>query len=201
MSTPQEDNKTGAASALDDWKECRTTIGRLDGLLADTRKYGFTLVTVLLTANALVTPHDPIVDRIAASAAVMALIVVLYTIDRYYWILMGAGAQLAGQLEKDLQLRTTTWLRAAAVRTGANPAIASIYYGFVLVAAGVAAVVVWPSGRADAIAWLVGLTAAALLLLVVLEVFLRTDTSRLMAWFRRQVRLGTTQPKGPATQA
>src|SRR5215831_16151429 len=115
MSTPQEDNKTGAASALDDWKECRTTIGRLDGLLADTRKYGFTLVTVLLTANALVTPHDPIVDRIAASAAVMALIVVLYTIDRYYWILMGAGAQLAGQLEKDLQLRTTTWLRAAAV--------------------------------------------------------------------------------------
>ena len=39
----------------EEWLECRVTIGRFDGYLADIRKYGFTLVTLLLTASALVT--------------------------------------------------------------------------------------------------------------------------------------------------
>ncbi|HEX9413988.1 MAG TPA: hypothetical protein VF916_10840, partial [Ktedonobacterales bacterium] len=37
---------------LKEWAECRATIGRLDTILEDLRKIGFSLVTALLTANA-----------------------------------------------------------------------------------------------------------------------------------------------------
>ena len=63
---------------LHEWQECRLTIGRFDGYLADTRKYGFTLVTVLLTANALVTTANAAVDRPAASIVVMVLLLALF---------------------------------------------------------------------------------------------------------------------------
>jgi len=115
----------------------------LDGLLADIRKNGFKLVTVLLTANALLTPQNVPVAHLAASAAIMGLIVVLHTVARY-WIMLDAAAELASDLEEKLPVQTTTYLRAVALRTGANAAIASIYDGFVLVAAGIAGVAFFP---------------------------------------------------------
>ncbi len=84
-----------------EWQECRATIGRIDQYLVDTRKYGFTLVTVLLTASALVAPGNPVVDRIAASAVVMVLLLTLFLIDLYWWILLRAAAGRATQLEQD----------------------------------------------------------------------------------------------------
>lgn len=38
----------------DDWQECRVTIGRMNTILEDLRKYGFSLVIGLLTASGLV---------------------------------------------------------------------------------------------------------------------------------------------------
>ena len=54
------------------WGECRALIGRLDTILSDLRKYGFTLVTGLFTASALVGGfgYKPsgLVDQLKAGA-------------------------------------------------------------------------------------------------------------------------------------
>lgn len=91
-----------AASDIDrlhEWQECRTTIARFDGYLADTRKYGFTLVTILLTANALVTSGNTSVDRPAASIVVLALVFALFMLDNYYWSLLRGAVDRAKELE------------------------------------------------------------------------------------------------------
>ena len=75
---------TAHIPALEEWKECRATIARFDGYLSDMRKYGFTLVTILLTANALVTTGNTPADRPAASIVVMALVFALFMLDNYY---------------------------------------------------------------------------------------------------------------------
>ena len=83
----------------DEWLECRVTVGRFDGYLADIRKYGFTLVTLLLTASALVTPANSAVDRPAAAIVILLLLLALFMIDMYYWVMLKAAVGRAAELE------------------------------------------------------------------------------------------------------
>jgi hypothetical protein len=122
---------------LDEWRECRATIGRFDSFLADTRKYGFTLVTVLLTANALVTTSDKAVDRPAASIVVIALLLALFMLDNYYWSLLRAAVARAQDLEekvdgKSIQLSGVISVRVA--KTHATDLILAVYGLFVFIA-------------------------------------------------------------------
>lgn len=64
-----------------EWLECRVTVGRFDGYLADARKYGFTLVTALLKASAPITPSNAAVDRPAAGIVILLLLLALFMID------------------------------------------------------------------------------------------------------------------------
>ncbi len=90
---------TGAIDSSAEWQECRSTVGRLDQLLTTLRQQGFTLVSILLTANALVTASNAVLDRTAASIVVMALLAVLFILDSYYAELLGAAVYRAEQLE------------------------------------------------------------------------------------------------------
>lgn len=125
----------------DEWQECRLTIGRFDGFLADTRKYGFTLVTILLTANALVTSGDTAVDRPAASIVVMTLLFALFMLDNYYWDLLRGAVDRAKELEKkdgegkSIQLSGVISTKVA--NSHATALILAVYALFVLVAAGI----------------------------------------------------------------
>ena len=68
---------------LTEWQECRTTIGRLDSTIADLRKFGFSLVTVLITASGFLGQQVPSLEsKISVSVAIMILIAVLFAIDR-----------------------------------------------------------------------------------------------------------------------
>ena len=86
-------------STKDEWTECRATIGRMDSVLADIRKYGFSLMTLLLTASALITTANPVADRVAASSAVTILVLVLFLMDRYWWVLFREAVERATELE------------------------------------------------------------------------------------------------------
>jgi hypothetical protein len=123
-----------------EWQECRQTISRFDGFLADTRKYGFTLVTVLLTANALVTTN-PAVDRAAASIVVMALLLALFMLDNYYWILVRAAVKRAEEIESTHH-HISGVMGAKARRSHATGLILVVYGLFVFIAAGIAVVAV-----------------------------------------------------------
>jgi hypothetical protein len=146
-----------------EWQECRQTIARFDGILSDTRKYGFTLVTVLLTANALVTTSNPVVDRTAASIVVMALLLVLYLIESYYNDLLVATASRAIALEGNHD-HISGQLSAVATRQQVKVLIQAVYVLFVVVAGGIAAVSVITAGRSP---WggLIGLVVAAFVVL------------------------------------
>ena len=156
-------------SDLDEWQECRLTIGRFDGYLADTRKYGFTLVTVLLTANALVTPANSPVDRPAASIVVLALLLALFMIDNYYWVMLRASVQRA----KDLEVTEDhiSWKLSAQAQSSHATDLVLIFYGlFVAIAAGipiVALLAVKPVAVTGIIAVFVALVVEAAAMFVV----------------------------------
>jgi len=147
----------------DEWKECRQTISRFDGILSDTRKYGFTLVTVLLTANALVTTANPVVDRTAASIVVMALLLVLYLIESYYNDLLVETASRAIALEGDHD-HISGRLSTLATRQQVKILIQAVYVLFVIVAGAIAAASVVTASQSP---WggLIALVAAAFIVL------------------------------------
>jgi hypothetical protein len=139
--------------ALNEWQECRTTIGRFDDSLADTRKYGFTLVTVLLTANALIVDKNIAVDRPAASIVVMVLLFALFMLDNYYWDLVRGAVGRAKELEeKGLNGQAFQLTGAISTRvriTHATGLILGVYALFVVVAWGIG-ITAWFAAKPDA---------------------------------------------------
>jgi hypothetical protein len=101
--------KTAEEVALAEWSECRATIGRLDTILVDLRKLGFTFVTGLLTASAFVgfsgSADSPIPKEAlnATSLITMFLIAALFLLDCYYQVMLSAAAERAIDLEFQAQ--------------------------------------------------------------------------------------------------
>jgi hypothetical protein len=116
-----------------EWTECRSTIGRFDSILSDLRKFGFTLVTGLITAGALLGSSTPTLDeRAAAFAAIMFLVFALFLIDMYYDTLLVGAVERALDLEerrKERDFRINHYLSANTKRTGAIFAILALYLG------------------------------------------------------------------------
>jgi hypothetical protein len=82
-----------------EWQECRTTIGRLDGTIADLQKFGFSLVTALITANALFTTGPAPGRNWAVPIAIDVLVTALFFVDRYYLLLLNAAVRRALVIE------------------------------------------------------------------------------------------------------
>jgi len=147
---------------LPEWQECRTTIGRFDIILADLRKYGFTLVTVLLVANALIpTPTNAVVNRVVAAIVVMLMLLVLFMIDNFYWALLLAAVKKAMELETPGD-HLTGRLSVKAQAAHATALVLAVYAMYVLITAGIAFAAV-VTAHPIALGWLVALVVAVLL--------------------------------------
>ena len=105
----------GPESTLDDnkdyqeWKECNEKITKLDTILIDIRRYGFTVATGLTTAGSVLglqtfTQFQPF--QIVIIFATMALIDVLYWLDVYYQTILSAVILRTQVLEKKSVLRS-----------------------------------------------------------------------------------------------
>jgi hypothetical protein len=102
-----------------EWAECRTTIGRLDSILVDLRKTGFSFITALLGAGSFLSflglktstsgTLVPIEARTAIFLVTMVLIAALFWLDTYYETL------LSGAVERclDLEIQTEPPVRLA----------------------------------------------------------------------------------------
>jgi hypothetical protein len=112
MAETQRDDLTPLTPLLplDEWKECRAAIGRLDGTLAGFRTYSFSLVTILITASAFATSFGGATLPPAAKAAVIIVLLVLTTVlflvDRYYSLVQSGAVERALDIERQLQRRT-----------------------------------------------------------------------------------------------
>src|SRR5215467_10498634 len=93
-------NENGDSARSNEWTECRTTIGRLDTILQDLRKYGFTLISGLLTASSFIGygSGNPGAG-VGAFIAVMCLVAGLFSVDIYYSVLQSAAVERALDLE------------------------------------------------------------------------------------------------------
>src|SRR5215831_12843713 len=119
MATDRLDNLASLTSlpSLDEWKECRAVIGRLDATLADLRKYSFSLVTILITAAAFVSlfssQNPPGSSQNLPSAPKAAVIIVLlvlttapFLVDRYYSLLQSGAVERTLDIERQFYHRT-----------------------------------------------------------------------------------------------
>jgi len=154
------------------------TVGRFDGYLAETRKYGFTLITVLLTANALITTSNRAVDRPAASIVIMVLLLALFMIDNFYWVMLKAAVKRAKDLEASHD--QISWqLSFTANKSHATDVVLTFYGLFVLVAAGIP-IVALLAAKPVAVGGLIAVFVAMLIeLLAMATVYLLVEHSEL----------------------
>lgn len=161
----------GDSPQLKEWAECRKTIGRLDTILEDLRKYGFSLITGLLTAStflgyALGHPNA----GVGAFIAVMCLIAALFSVDVYYSVLQSAAVERALDLEvksdpplADPPILVTRYINHRAQQARSRLVILGFYFFLLVVAGGLGAVAATSSGN---------LSASLVLLTVVIGVLL-----------------------------
>lgn len=73
----------------EEWKMCRSTTDKFDATLLDLRKYGFTIITGLITAGAFLGFSQPTkVIQLGVIIVSMVLVVILYWLDIYYMNLL-----------------------------------------------------------------------------------------------------------------
>ena len=85
MTEKPKDTNEKLDYALEEWKNAREATSKFDEILVDLRKYGFSIITGIITADAFIGFSKPIADiQIGAIIVTMILIVILYWVDRYY---------------------------------------------------------------------------------------------------------------------
>jgi hypothetical protein len=136
-----------------EWEQCRTTIGRLDNNLQDIRKYGFALISGLLSASAFLgllgtqtfgASAPALQMRVGVIAVIVFLIAALFSVDRYYEILLSGATERAMDLEVQTNppLRVTKYLSFNATRTRSPLVTFVLYLSLLAIAFGLGALMV-----------------------------------------------------------
>ncbi len=91
-----------------EWVTARKSIDKFDGYTVNIRKYGFTFITGIITAQAILTP-TPISYPVKFSVIVvtMALILAIALFEQYIRIMQHAAVQRALILERRLNIELT----------------------------------------------------------------------------------------------
>ncbi len=91
---------------LEEWKEARRSVGRFDEYLLNLRRYGFTLSTILIGADAYLsmTVTESLGAKAGAAVVVMLLIFALFLLDHHVKTLQSIALYRAAELEKLLGL-------------------------------------------------------------------------------------------------
>lgn len=125
---------------FDEWKECRSSIARFDKAIVDLRKYGFTLITGLLTADAFLFAKIPESglspkEKAAVSIVTMALVSVLFVVDMQHEILLRGVVERAEAIESELNLKITTTISTIAKKSKIDTWGILLYSSFIFISA------------------------------------------------------------------
>jgi hypothetical protein len=100
------------ANHIEEWKQARDVLKSYDEHLHDLRKYGFSFLTALLAAGAILTPaitestdaEIPNFIKFAVFAVTLLLIAALHLLDRNYRVFQDAAVTRALILERKLNI-------------------------------------------------------------------------------------------------
>jgi hypothetical protein len=130
MAAPQDSQKSYA----EEWSSSLTQTDKFDGYLIDLRKYGFTLLTGLITAGSFLSfsTTNQIV-QMGVIVVTMVLVVVLYWIDVYYQNLL-YGAVLRTRFLEIFRLNRALSVYISGIYggTGMNILLIWLYIGFLI---------------------------------------------------------------------
>lgn len=120
--------------AQEEWKISRDTVDRLDKTLIDLRKYGFTLITGLLTAGSFLGFSDTSrVAQVAVIIVTMVLVVVLYWLDTLYQSLLLGAVFRARYLEIfKVDVGLTNYISAFYAASRVEHLLHLLYVGFLV---------------------------------------------------------------------
>ncbi len=126
---------------LKEWEIARFSVENCDKHLHDLRKYGFSFLTALLTAESFLIPTWlpssnssvlPDYIKVAVLLVDLILIVALSLIDRNYLVVQGAAATRARILERILNLELTDVISFRYTLTNVKYYVAGVYVAFTL---------------------------------------------------------------------
>ncbi|MCP4370657.1 MAG: hypothetical protein GY797_21475 [Deltaproteobacteria bacterium] len=106
------DCKTEHHPRFQEWQECLRSIGEFDKMILSIRKYGFTFLTLLLTADGFLLGKIKVSQSSALGIYVVLLILIiaLFHIDRMHEVFLRAAVLRAMDLEEELQLGLTRYI-------------------------------------------------------------------------------------------
>jgi hypothetical protein len=106
VSAGEDSNK----NFMEEWKIARETLAKFDDRLHDLRKYGFSFITALLTAQSLLMSDSKALPdgvKVTVLIVTLTLIIALHLIDRIYQVIQEAVSTRAKILERTLNLELT----------------------------------------------------------------------------------------------
>lgn len=123
---------------FEEWKECRKAIEQYGKFCGDLRKYGFTIITGLLSANAYLFISVPEItpwEKCAISSIMCLLIIGLFMSDRYYLTLVRGSVHRAIIIErrKDFPMDLTTHLHIYAKKAKIDFHTIFVYIFFIII--------------------------------------------------------------------
>jgi hypothetical protein len=120
----------------EEWKSCRETVSKFDSTLIDLRKYGFTIITSLLTAGSFLGFSSPTASlQVGVIIVTMTLIVILYWMDIYYQNLLVGSILRTNFLEIfRLNRGLSFYISMLYGRSGMGAALHILYAGFLIAA-------------------------------------------------------------------
>lgn len=128
-----------ASQTLTEWSEARAIIGRFDNNLHDLRKYGFSFVTAILTADAILshtfssaTSEVTWYEKWAVLFVTIGLILALRLLDQHYRLIQKAASQRAVILEERMSIDLTEDFGTLYELGGWKADIENLYDGFLL---------------------------------------------------------------------
>lgn len=121
---------------FEEWKECRSSIARFDEIIIDIRKYGFTIITGLLSADAFlfakVEELQPR-EKVVISIVMMALIFALFVVDRCYEVFLLGAVKRAKKIEDALGLGLSTDIQRLTEKAKTDSWGITLYILFIIV--------------------------------------------------------------------
>lgn len=123
---------------FEEWKECRKAIEHYGKFCGDLRKYGFTIITGLLSANAYLFIRVPELmpwEKCAISSIMCLLIIGLFMSDRYYLTLIRGSVHRAIIIEQKtyFPIELTSHLHEYALKAKIDIQTIFIYFFFIII--------------------------------------------------------------------
>ena len=119
---------------LEEWKQCIFLLDKFEDRLDAVRRYGFTFIAGLLSADAILGQVSGVVVNLSVKIAVLwiaaFLILILRVLDRDYQLLQRVIGNRARELEKDSGMSLERDILENYVKLGIWRFTLALYYGF-----------------------------------------------------------------------